>query len=95
MLAPRSVRAHINFLARAALVEEIHGRHFQITRAGRNLLDNCNSVTAQSSIRYDAARTANKSTYTGNNMGSPRAGADNNLLHASLGMWPQITVRAA
>ena len=33
--------------------------------------------------------------YTGNNMSSPRADADNNLLHASLGLSAQISVRAA
>ena len=75
-LAPKSVQQHINVLARSELVEEIHGRHFQITRAGRNLLDNCDIVTAQSNSRYEAARNAIKTSYTGNNMvcTRPRAG---------------------
>lgn len=75
MLAPRSVRAHINFLARAELIEEIHGRHFQITRAGRNLLDNCDSIAAQSGSRYEAARNAVKSVFTGIEMVCTRPGA--------------------
>ena len=74
-LAPKSVQLHINVLARAELVEEISGRHFQITHAGRNLLDNWNIVSAQSTGRYEAARTADKSAYTGNRMVCTRPNA--------------------
>ena len=94
-MAPKSVQLHINVLARAELVEEISGRHFQITHAGRNLLDNWNIVSAQSNSRYEVSRNGIRPSYTGNRMGSPRIGADNNLMHASLGMGPQINVRAA
>lgn len=92
-LAPKSVQLNINVLARAGLVEEIHGRHFQITRAGRNLLDNCDIISAQSSARYEGARSP--SNFTGIKMPSVRAGADDNLLHSSLVMGAQISVRAA
>lgn len=74
-LAPKSVQLHINALGRFGLVEEIHGRHFQITRAGRNLLDNCDIVSAQSSSRYEFARTAARDKYAGNSMACTRPGA--------------------
>ena len=74
-LAPKAVQMHIKVLARAELVEEISGRHFQITHAGRNLLDNWSIVSAQSNSRYEAARNAVKSAFTGIEMVCTRPGA--------------------
>lgn len=74
-MAPKSVQLHINVMARAGLVEEISGRHFQITHTGRNLLDNWTNASAQSNSRYEAARNTVKSVFTGIEMVCTRPGA--------------------
>lgn len=75
VLSPKIVQTHINTLVRAGVLEEIHGHHFQITRAGRDLLDNCEFVSAQSDSRYEAARNAVRTAFTGIEMICTRPGA--------------------